>query len=509
MFVARQGLLNDLTGWVKRAAETKSRHHTLIVGQRGAGKTHLLALLYHRASDLIHDGSRLQLARLPEDPLTIISYGRLLGAILKTLGAGNPVGLEDELEHRINQLFKSHGVIVVFAENMDEIFTQIGIDGQRRLRSFLQSSPALLLMATTTTLDRSMTDQASPFYDYFSTLKLAPLTPDQAKELIAKIAATRHDELLSAQLALPIAQNRLTAIQRLTGGQPRLLVTFGQIIRPDDIHKMGDVLHETLDDLTPYYQDRLRQLSAQQRLIVDALANADHCMSNQDLAAQLQLQQTSVARSIGELKELGWVVSVVTPWKDLLDGRRSFYELAEPLAAMAFQIKDSVDESLGVVIDFLVWLAAEVTRQMDTTFGNDQSVGVARRLTGLPDRNALELFGEVDDAISALSSGDAKPIMALPTLVRSALAEQWDTAACANSTSSPTVGLRCEIHEVALAEMGSVPHEPQTSQWIARAENLAESAQPAAMSLWSRWSLHARRFDEANSIAALAIPTSA
>jgi len=524
MFVARQALLDDLVSRIEHAAQTVSRNHTLLIGQRGSGKTHLLAMTYYRLEDMMSQGSQLQVARLPEDPWTIVSYRHLLVAILSALGEAAPLVSEADLEHQLNQLHQANGVIVVLVENLDEIFAQIKPKGQQRLRHFLQSSPALLLLATTPILDRSLTDQASAFYNFFSTLSLAPLTTDQAQALVTHLAQSRGDQELVEALQQPLTRRRLDAIQRLAGGQPRLWVTFGQILRMADIDRVADVLWESFDDLTPYYEDRLRALSGQQRLVVAELAAVDRPLHNQELAQRLDLIPTSSARTLGELRDSGWVVKVVTPWDGLIDGRRSYYELAEPLVRLAFQIKDSVNQPLRLIIDFLsYWFDPEdiATRQGDglagsyllelkAVFDADPSLRVARRLTHLPDSKAgdVELLGQVDDALAALGRGHPEPIMALPSNIRAALVERWgggpdgvDTGAGRDLAAAATQ-LRFEIHEAAIKETGDVPREPQSSQWIARSEDLvgSEVNPPRALSIWSRWLAHCRQLDQAQAV---------
>ena len=67
---------------VTDAETTSGRNHTLLVGPRGSGKTHLVSLVSHRTRDLAADGHRLQVAWLPEDPWTIASYDDLVGLIV-------------------------------------------------------------------------------------------------------------------------------------------------------------------------------------------------------------------------------------------------------------------------------------------------------------------------------------------------------------------------------------------------------------------------------------------
>ena len=518
IFVARGPLLDDLVDRVGHATESVSRQHTLVVGPRGSGKTHLLALAYYRICDLAKQ-ARVQVARLPEDPWTIDSYVRLLAAILKALGQPDLQETATELEHRLEQCYAANGVVVVIIENLDEVFSQIGVNGQRMLRHFLQSCPALLLLASTPALDRSLTDQTSPFYNYFSIMHLKPLSVDQALELVSHLAAARQDDALTKALEEPAARHRLEVIEHLAGGQPRLWVIFGQILTPVGIRRLADTLMDCFDNLTPYYQDRLRSLSAQQRLVVAELASLDRPLHVQELARRTTKSAQSTARTVLELRDLGWITKVETPWDDLLDRRRSYYELAEPLARLAFQVKESLGEPIRLIVEFLsYWFDPDDTAnwrgdrdpymlELVSVFDSKTEVRVVRRLSRLAESKVpdVELLGQIDDALAAVIASDAEPVLALPTTVRSALEHRCQPNLEESDQPSTLIDLRCEIHKAAMDQMGLVPHQPQSSDWITRAENLASTADSssATLTVWSNWLALGWQFEQAQAIGAL------
>ena len=64
LFTVRGPVLGSLMRRVAALGNTPSPHHTLLVGPHGAGKTHLISLVYHRSQALVDTGSHLQTARL-------------------------------------------------------------------------------------------------------------------------------------------------------------------------------------------------------------------------------------------------------------------------------------------------------------------------------------------------------------------------------------------------------------------------------------------------------------
>jgi Cdc6-like AAA superfamily ATPase len=48
IFVQREAIASDLVDRIRESVLTSTKHHSLIIGARGMGKTHLVSLVYHR-----------------------------------------------------------------------------------------------------------------------------------------------------------------------------------------------------------------------------------------------------------------------------------------------------------------------------------------------------------------------------------------------------------------------------------------------------------------------------
>jgi tetratricopeptide (TPR) repeat protein len=518
LFVARERTLDAIIARIRTAADSTSRNHTLLVGPRGAGKTHLIALAYHRASALRADGLPIQVSWLPEDAWTIVSYRHLLTSIVDRLEppieSPTPRGT-DELEALIASRAESGGPIIVFVENLDQILAAIGNHGQQQLRHLLQSTRAVLLVATSTRLARNLSDQNAPFYGFFTTTRLEPLTVEQAASMLTRIAQEHGDEALAAYLETPEGLARLRTITHLAGGQPRMWAILAAALTVDRLGELVELLLTRFDDLTPYYQEQLGRLSPHQRLIVAELAEADRPLNVRTLAERLEIDQRSLAKTIVDLVDRGWVEPTASQIASLLDKRRTYYELAEPLARISFQLKDARGEPLRVIVDFLKnWFdpdeldagASEVglleyvamaTRGHDS----DPVVAVTRRLHRLPLTRcpAVELLAEIDDALAALHDDDGDLFLRLPTPARAALEQRMA------SPDDDIPSVRLEIHRAAQDEFGDVPH-PSTPAWITRAEQLVESAPASntteAQRVLAVWLQKAWRFTDAEAVLA-------
>ena len=535
IFVAREKLLERIMGRVEEASKSKKRNHTLIVGPRGSGKTHLVALAYHRTKALIDSGSKLLVSWLPEDPYSIKSYRRLLAAILDRIEGQNNEDKneaassnityhfineqehENALESQLSSLTSEQGPVIVIIENLDQILLSIGRIGQERFRNFLQSSSALLVLATTTRLDRRLASVDSPFFEFFNTTRLEPFTVDEAREFLVRVAELDGDDQLVAELGSAETNTKLHVIAHLAGGQPRLWSVLGSALTVKEIDELVDMLLTRFDDLTAYYQERMSSLSDNQQLVVDELARSGNALHVAEIARRTEISQRSVAKTISDLVEYGWLEKVSISWAPNIDKRQSFYELAEPMARLAFQIKDSRGEPLPLIIDFLKnWFTDDELTSFDslgptaeqyvqtavTKLFDDDITYVSHFLSGfslddlahakLP---ASELLGKIDDAIADICKSDSRAFFGLPTPIRAVLDYQITIA---EDQSQELNNVRIRIHDEALSGVVYLVDNDKRNIWLRRAVNLVSNSEDCAgLYTLARWQIVNSMLDEA------------
>ena len=493
LFVRRRHLLDDALRRIERAATSEERAHKLYVGPRGAGKTHLISLVYYRARRLRSLGSRFQLAWLPEDPWTIGSYEDFVRAVLDNLDP--PVEPAGDAEGRLRHIAAESGPVVVLAENLDQILDALGQNGQRKLRGLLENHRPLLLVATATRLTTDLLDQAEPFYGFFDTTTLQPFDLDAATDMLAAIAELNGDQRLVTRLREPRARARLAAVQHLAGGQPRVWALLGAGLTVERLHELVDALVERFDDLTPYYQEQLARLSVNERKVVRTLADAGRAMNVRDLATATGIEQRSLAKTISELRRRGWIQARSGLLTSKVDRRLTFYELAEPLARLAFQLKAARGKPVKLVLDFLTaWFDQEeilsasggsraengylqaatlAMAQPVALIGRELSGGRSRPGAADPtagryavgmrkhDPRVVAALESLDDGLRSYQEGDAVPLLRQPSelcqLVEHRLGE------------TGPLGLRLELARLAYAAGAG-------DAWITRAGEILDSA---------------------------------
>lgn len=339
--------------------------HQLLVGPRGIGKTHIVSVLASRIR--AEARADVVVAWLDEDPWAIRNYGKFVASIaarvaaetgdaelaraasgLRATGDQGPAA-EDLLRRALGDRR-----LVLLIENLDDIFRRIKEEGQARFRAFAEDWRQLVIVATTPQLFAGVRRQTSPFYGFFAVTHLEELSLENAVELLKRIAQLREDDELVDFLSTDLAMSRLVAVQALAGGHPRIWLLLAGCISVPAIEELVPLFLEALDDLTPYYQDRLRMLGDQQQEVVVLLSESGGALSNRELAERSGITQNQVATMLSQLADRGYVRHAELP--DGLatgDKRMTFWELREPLMRLCLDVKQARGEPLRIVVEFL------------------------------------------------------------------------------------------------------------------------------------------------------------
>ena len=268
IFVQRRDLLDQSVAVLRESALTDNKHHLLFVGLRGCGKTHLLALIVHRLDQQTDLADRLRIAWLNEDE-TSISFLDLLVRIYRALSDRYPQEFPREDLKKLygqdrqqaqNSLSENlvtrigNRTVLVLVENLDALFNQLDESDQRAWRAFVQNHPVFATAATAQSLFAGVSDREQPFFGFFDTRHLRPLTVEEATELLQRIARLHSDSSLTEFLSSPRGRARVHAIHHLSGGNHRLYIVLSDFLTQETLDALVRPLEEMVDErLTPYY----------------------------------------------------------------------------------------------------------------------------------------------------------------------------------------------------------------------------------------------------------------
>ncbi len=361
ILVQRHELVGRIVDLVRESAIGGSKHHTLLIGPRGIGKTHIVSLVYHRVRAMNDLQDRLLIAWLREEEWGISTLRDLLIRILLTLAEEYS---DPELKRRVDELYrhdpeaaerlagellKQHvagRTLLVLAENLGDTFAGLGEEGQQRLRAYIQGNPFFTILATAQSLFGGVQQQTSPFYGFFRIYHLEELTFEQARELLGKVAKLDEDEELASFIGTPTGRARIRAVHHLGGGNHRVYVIFSQFLTRETLDELVEAVMQMIEKLTPYYQSRMSQLSPQQRKIVEHLCDRRGAAPVKEIAQRCFATSQAVSSTLKDLRRMGYVLS--TP-----HGRESYYELREPLMRICIEVKKQRGQPIRLLVDFL------------------------------------------------------------------------------------------------------------------------------------------------------------
>ncbi len=364
MLVQRQPLIDACYDDVVHGVKTRAKHHYLFVGPRGIGKTHLISLLYHRLSMSKEIQAHGLIAWMREEEWGVTSFFELVLRILRTLDQKSPeLGIADRTAPLYELTLKQaeaqgtslllevlgDKTLVVLLENLDDLFDQLGDAGQRQFRAFIQNHPQLVLVATTPALFAGVSLQKSPFYGFFDIQALHEFTLEDVVDLLKKIAVERGDSALAEFIDTPEGHARIRAVHHLAEGNPRIYVIFAQFLSREALDELVQAVMHTLDELTPYYQARMKELSGQQRKIVEYLVSYRGAAPVKQIARACFITHQTCSGQLKQLREKRYVRSIE-------QGRESYYELTEPLMRLCMEVKQQRGEPIGLFVEILrIW----------------------------------------------------------------------------------------------------------------------------------------------------------
>ncbi len=375
IFVQREELARRIVGLIRDSTLTEAKHHTLLVGPRGIGKTHFVSLIYHRVRKMEDLRTPLLIAWLREDEWGVASFLDLLLRILRAL----LVEYEDAaLAARVESLyelppdaaeqsaaallkeFAADRTLLILMENLDELFAGLADEGQKQLRAYLQENPFCTILATSQSLFGGVSLQTSPFYGFFRIQHLEDLSLEEATQLLTNIAAFKGDSSLASFIQTPTGRARIRAVRHLAGGNHRVYVILSQFLTRESLDKLVEPFMRMLDDLTPYYHARMQWLSPQQRKIIEFLCERRSAVTVKEIAQRSFMTHQTASSQLKTLREMGYVKAEPV-------GRESYYELREPLMRLSIEVKTHREQPIRLFIDFLrLWHSQSELQQQLT-----------------------------------------------------------------------------------------------------------------------------------------------
>ena len=470
LFVGRGDVMEDVLSRVIKSIQSTDKHYILLVGPRGSGKTHFLALTYHRLMrhvDSANISNSVTVALLNEEEWGVASFLDLLVRILRAL-SGEAPNLDAEITEIFDRFSKDPAdaesfavaqlrqhtrgkTLLLLCENLVDLFAGLGEEGQKRWRATIQEDGNWAIVASTPSLFAGLTRQDNPFYGFFTIRALQKIDLETGLQLLARKAVHEGKTELAGYLRTPRGRARARAIHHLAAGNHRAYVVLFDFLDKESLEDLVVPFMRMIDDLTPYYQGRMRQLAPAQRKIVEFLCLAGKPTTIKDISTPCLMSQQTAAKQIAQLEAAGLV-------SRMRYGRNTFCELSEPLMRICIEVRDNKTQHFRLFVGLLRhWFTArELEYRRQALQYDDLAAVLDANAVFDADPGHWDSYDETDEGAPDAVSESAAQSGALPagTLMRRLLAAQ------AQATTEPL--------PVALKALGAVvaPQEFESDELL-------------------------------------------
>lgn len=439
LFVGRGDEMEDVLSRVTTSIRSPEKHYILLVGPRGSGKTHFLALAHHRLMDRVGAASArdsVAVALLNEEEWGVASFLDLVVRILRALAdqapnldaeiaaiyarfSKDPADVEDFAVERLRHHTRGK-TLLLLCENLVDLFHGLGEEGQKRWRAAIQEDGNWAIVASTPSLFSAITLQDSPFYGFFTIRALEKIDFDTGLDLLSRKAVHEGKTDLASFLRTPLGRARARAIHHLAAGNHRAYVVLFDFLDKESLDDLVGPFMRMVDDLTPYYQDRMRQLPPAQRKIVEFLCLQGKPTTIKDISTPCLMSHQTAAKQIGELRTAGFVSRTRF-------GRNTFCELSEPLMRICIEVKDNKTQHFRLFVEFLRhWFTTRELERRHEAFQHDDRAAYLDRVhveeavrCSLADRHEPFVDALHDEAERCWDAGDYKGLATIQeTLAR-------------------------------------------------------------------------------------------
>ena len=289
-----------------------SNAHTVVIGPRGSGKTHLLLRIVaevHREAAL----AGLFPIVFAEESYEVATTGEFWLECFGLLAEQAPAVERDDLRLSYNDLRSMplgddrvlaerclgslldfadrHGKrLLLVVENLNMLFAEMADPYMGwRLRKTLQTEPRIFLLGSATSRFAEIDHPEHALYDLFSVVMLHPLDTGECEALWSTVSGQ------------PAGTQPVRPLQILTGGNPRLIAVIAGFETAYSFRELMDNLLDLVDEHTGYFKSHLDALPQQERRVYLALARLWKPATAREVA---QLARVDVHKCSAQLNRL-------------------------------------------------------------------------------------------------------------------------------------------------------------------------------------------------------------
>lgn len=337
-FVVRTKKFERIFHDIKSASMETPAQPIMIEAQRGMGKTTLLLRLVFEIENDPDLNPWLIPVRFNEEEFSIqglFSFWELTADILEEREPEIFEGLYDkmtslteedlsdfEYERKIfkileNRLKKNKKKIILFIENFNDILEKFDKKATARLRTILTESAEIRLIVAAPIALEDYFKYDKSFYGFFKQYQLKGLNSRETKELLFNLGKINNEQDRVAKI-IQENEGRVESVRRLTGGIIRTIVFLFEVFLDDADSDSFNDINKIIDIVTPFYVERMKDLSKSQKPIVDAIAKNWDAITVKELVKATRLESKVISAQLNQLVKTGIVSKQPTNTKNNL-----------------------------------------------------------------------------------------------------------------------------------------------------------------------------------------------
>ena len=344
-----------------RESDAGSSPHSLVIGPRGSGKTHLLLRV---AAEVRRNPALTGLfpVTFAEESYEVTTCGEFWLECLGRLADQGPSEERDNLRLTYDELRtvtddqaladrcigslldyadRHETRLLLLVENLNMLFNDINDpDVGWKLRQTLQTEPRFILLGSATSRFDEIDNPDHALYDLFRIISLHPLDTTECHALWQSVAG----KCSTTEAVRPL--------EILTGGNPRLLTIIARFGADRSFRDLMENLLDLVDDHTEYFKSHLEALPPQERRVYLALARLWKPSTAREVADNARLNTSTCSAQLKRLIARGAVtIEGGTP-------RRRQYYLTERLYNIYYLLRHgrTNDRFARALIDFMIRL---------------------------------------------------------------------------------------------------------------------------------------------------------
>ena len=401
-----------------RELHEHSSSHSLVVGPRGSGKTHLLLRI---AAEVRRDSqlSGLFPVVFAEESYEVTTCGEFWLECLGHLAEQAPADERSSLRRTYEDVRDTKGDptladrclgalldfadrhdkrLLLIVENLNMLFADMpDADTGWRLRKTLQTEPRVVLLASATSRFEEIDDPDHALFDLFRVITLRPLDTAACETLFRSISSSQS------------STRAIRPLEILTGGNARLVAIIARFGHERSFRALMTNLLDLVDDHTEYFKSHLEALPTQERRVYLALAKLWKPASTREIAELARLDTNRCSAFLARLVDRG-VVTVEGG-----TANRKQYYLTERLYNIYYLLRrgGQSDRVVRALIDFMVYLYTPadfselLARMLEEGSSQDfLEYGILRHTSNALMEGAFSLFsaGRYDESLETINN---------------------------------------------------------------------------------------------------------